>query len=212
MAYRGGSAPAIVRARVLFGVVARLPRRRHLTDIVPLNHVPGIALFQTPLGLCGLAWTDRGILRVQLPEASDEATRARLTRHCPEADESTPPADVRRAIDGITALMNGDPVDLSSVALDMEAVPPFHRRVFEIARTIPAGRTCTYGDIAARLGEPGSARAVGYALGRNPFPIIVPCHRVLTARGTLGGFSASGGVATKRRMLIIERALLQLDL
>ena len=172
----------------------------------------GIALFQTALGGCGIAWSDSGIVSVQLPEASEDATRARLHRRRPQARESAPLAHVERAIDGITALMRGEPVDLSTIALDMEGVPPFHRRVFEIARTIPLGRTCTYGDIAARLGEPGSARAVGEALGRNPFPIIVPCHRVLTARGTLGGFSAHGGVATKRRMLMIERALLELDL
>ena len=172
----------------------------------------GIALFQTALGRCGIAWSDRGIVSVQLPEASDDATRVRLLRRSPQADESTPPADVRRAIDGVTALMRGEPVDLSSIALDMEGVPPFHRRVFEIARTIPVGRTRSYGEIAALLGDPGSARAVGEALGRNPFPIIVPCHRVLTASGKLGGFSAHGGAATKRRLLIIERALLQLDL
>jgi methylated-DNA-[protein]-cysteine S-methyltransferase len=86
-------------------------------------------------------------------------------------------------------------------------VPEFHRRVYDVARTIPPGATLTYGDIAARLGEPGSARAVGQALGRNPFPIIVPCHRVLAANGQLGGFSATGGSATKRRLLTIEGAL-----
>src|SRR4029453_17011519 len=95
---------------------------------------------------------------------------------------------------------------LSHVALDMEQVPAFERRVYEAARRIPAGKTLSYGEIAGQLGVPGSARAVGRALGRNPFAIVVPCHRVVAAGGKLGGFSASGGVHTKRRMLEIERA------
>ena len=88
----------------------------------------------------------------------------------------------------------------------MDGVPEFHRRVYEAARAIPPGNTLSYGDIAKRVGAPGAARAVGQALGRNPFPIVVPCHRVLAAGGKIGGFSAQGGVATKRRMLAIEGA------
>ena len=110
------------------------------------------------------------------------------------------------------ALLRGERIGLDDVALDMEDVLEFHRRVFELARTIPAGRTSTYGELATQLGDPGSARAVGEALGRNPFPIVVPCHRVLAASGKLGGFSAHGGTDTKRRMLIIEGALLELEL
>ena len=113
---------------------------------------------------------------------------------------------MQRAVEGIVALLGGEPSDLSAVALDMEDVPRFHQRVYELARTIPAGATLSYGDIAARLGAPGSARAVGQALGRNPFAIVVPCHRVLAAGGKLGGFSANGGVATKLRLLSIEGA------
>lgn len=172
----------------------------------------GYALFDTAIGRCGIAWGRRGVLGVQLPEATERETRARLTRRRPQARESSPPADASLAIDGIAALLRGAPVDLSPIALDMEGVPPFHRRVFEIARTIPLGRTLTYGGIATQLGDPTSARAVGQALGRNPFPIIVPCHRVLAARGRIGGFSASGGAETKRRMLMIEGAVLALDL
>ncbi len=88
----------------------------------------------------------------------------------------------------------------------MDGVPEFHRRVYEAARAIPPGNTLSYGDIAKRAGVPGAARAVGQALGRNPFPIVVPCHRVLAAGGKIGGFSAQGGVETKRRMLEIEGA------
>jgi methylated-DNA-[protein]-cysteine S-methyltransferase len=113
---------------------------------------------------------------------------------------------VRRAVDAITALLRGERTDLTSVPLDMERVPEFHRRVYEAARAIPPGSTRSYGEIAKQLGEPGSARAVGQALGRNPFAIVVPCHRVLAAGGRSGGFSATGGVTTKLRMLAIEGA------
>jgi methylated-DNA-[protein]-cysteine S-methyltransferase len=159
-----------------------------------------------------MAWNERGVVAVQLPEASDAATRARLRRRHPHAREAAPSAAALLAIDGMTALLRGERVDLVDVALDMADVAPFHRRVFAIARTIPAGRTSTYGEIAAQLGDPSSARDVGEALGRNPFPIVVPCHRVLAASGKLGGFSAHGGATTKRRMLIIEGALLELEL
>jgi len=172
----------------------------------------GLTLFDTPLGRCGITWSDRGVTGVQLPEASDERTIARLRRRRPRTRIAAPSADARHAIDGMTALLRGERVSLDDVALDMEGVQPFHRRVFELARTIPAGRTSTYGELATRLGDPGSARAVGEALGRNPFPIVVPCHRVLAATGKLGGFSAHGGATTKRRMLIIEGALLELEL
>jgi methylated-DNA-[protein]-cysteine S-methyltransferase len=172
----------------------------------------GFALFDTPLGRCGIAWTERGVCSVQLPESSDAATRARLRRRHPEAREGTPDEATSRAIAGITALLRGERVDLGVVALDMRAVPDAHRRVLEVARTILPGQTSTYGEIAARLGQPVDARAIGEALGRNPFPIIVPCHRVLAVNGKLGGFSAHGGAATKRRMLIIEGALLELAL
>ena len=172
----------------------------------------GFALFDTALGRCGVAWTERGVAAVQLPEASDAATRARLLRRRSAAREAAPSVHAERAIEGMTALLRGEPTDLSDIALDFEEVPPFHRRVLELARTIPAGRTSTYGELATQLGDPMAARAVGEALGRNPFPIVVPCHRVLAASGKLGGFSAHGGAATKRRMLIIEGALLELEL
>ena len=169
-------------------------------------------LFDTALGRCGITWTERGIVGVQLPEGSDDATRARLLRRRPNAREAAPDGEALRAIEGMTALLRGERVDLTDVAVDMEDVAPFHRRVLELARTIPVGRTSTYGELAKRLGDPSSARAVGEALGRNPVPIIVPCHRVLGASGKLVGFSAHGGLETKRRMLIIERALLELEL
>jgi methylated-DNA-[protein]-cysteine S-methyltransferase len=164
----------------------------------------GFALFDTAIGRCGIAWGSRGVLGVQLPEAREAATRARVLRRFPDASEATPPALIRRAIDGIVALLGGQAADLSAVALDMDSVSPFHRRVYEIARAIPPGATASYGELAARLGAPGAARAVGQALGRNPFAIVVPCHRVLAAGSKVGGFSANGGVATKLRLLSIE--------
>jgi methylated-DNA-[protein]-cysteine S-methyltransferase len=116
------------------------------------------------------------------------------------------PAGVQRAMDGIVALLNGSKRDLSGVTLDLAGVPEFHMRVYEVARTVRPGETITYGEIAKRLGDPLAARAVGQALGWNPFPIIVPCHRVLAAGGKPGGFSASGGTVTKLRILGIEGA------
>ena len=166
----------------------------------------GFTLFDTAVGRCGLAWGARGIVGVQLPEAHEPATRARLLRRFPDAREAPPPPAVRRALAGIAALLRGEASDLSTVALDMDGVPQFHRRVYEVARAIPPGATFSYGEVAARLGAPGSARAVGQALGRNPFAIVVPCHRVLAAGGKVGGFSANGGIATKLRMLSIEAA------
>jgi methylated-DNA-[protein]-cysteine S-methyltransferase len=166
----------------------------------------GFALFDTDIGRCGIAWGAHGITGVQLPEASEARTRARLVRRYPRAREAPPPTDVRRVIDGIVALLRGEASDLSAAALDMDGVAEFDRRVYAVARDIAPGATLSYGEIAARLGERGLARDVGQALGRNPFPIIVPCHRVLAAGGKAGGFSANGGVTTKLRLLTIERA------
>jgi methylated-DNA-[protein]-cysteine S-methyltransferase len=167
----------------------------------------GFAVFATAVGTCGIAWGERGIIGVQLPEGSAAGAKARLRRRFPQAHETGPPPHVQRVIDGIAALLGGKPSDLTAVALDLDRVPEFHRRVYEIARTLGPGTTLTYGEIAARLGDPTLARDVGQALGRNPFPIIVPCHRVLAAGGKLGGFSAHGGASTKRRLLAIEGAL-----
>ncbi len=167
---------------------------------------PGFTLFDTAIGRCGIAWGGRGISLVQLPEARVAATRARLLARAPGAQEAPPPPEVRRAVDAITALLRGEPSDLGQIALDMERVPPFQRRVYEAAREIPPGATLTYGEVATRVGSPGSARAVGQALGRNPFAIVVPCHRVLAAGGRVGGFSAEGGTGAKLRMLAIEGA------
>jgi methylated-DNA-[protein]-cysteine S-methyltransferase len=168
--------------------------------------VIGVAFFETAIGQCGVAWGERGIIGVQLPEAREGAVRSRLLRRFPDAAEMTPAPEVQAAIDGIVALLAGEARDLTSIELDMTQVPDFNRRVYEVARTVPPGQTITYGEIAARLGEKRLAREVGQALGQNPFAIVVPCHRVVAAGGKPGGFSASGGVQTKLRMLAIEGA------
>ncbi len=169
----------------------------------------GYALFPTALGHCGIAWSAQGLTCVQLPEADEAATRARMVRRHPQCHEAAPPQHVQEAIAAVTALLLGtppEPVDLTHLVLDMDGVPPFHQRVYALARQIPPGETRTYGELARQLGGPGSARAVGQALGHNPFAPIVPCHRVLAAGARAGGFSATGGVSTKLRMLLTERA------
>jgi methylated-DNA-[protein]-cysteine S-methyltransferase len=166
----------------------------------------GYTLFDTPVGRCAMAWGASGICGVQLPESTDAATRAQLQRRLPEALPAEPPAYVQDVMARVVAMLNGRPVTFNDVQLDMTGVPPFNQRVYEVALAIPAGRTLTYGDIAQRLGQPGAARAVGQALGHNPFAPVVPCHRVLAAGSRSGGFSARGGVSTKLRMLLMEGA------
>ena len=162
------------------------------------------ALFGSALGSCGIVWNERGIIGVQFAEPDEARTLARLKRRFPDAGEASPPAPVRQAIDGIAALLAGGSPDLLDVALDLDGVSEFQRRVYAVARTVRPGATISYGEIAARLGEPGAAREVGEAMGRNPVPLIIPCHRVVASGGKLGGFSAPGGAATKRRLLAIE--------
>ena len=167
------------------------------------------ALFPTALGYCGIAWNTHALTCVQLPEADEAATRWRMARRFPDLRKDRPLPFVQEAIAAITALLEGHPTephDLSHLPLDMAGVPPFHQRVYALARRIPPGETLTYGEVAQRLGEPGAARAVGQALGANPFAPVVPCHRVLGAQTGTGGFSAHGGLQTKLKMLEIEGA------
>lgn len=164
------------------------------------------AVFDTAIGACAVVWSTRGIVAVQLPDADAPRTRRRVLGRYPEAVESEIPESVRRAVAGMTALLDGEAVDLTGIPIDDEGISEFNKRVYAIARTIPPGRTMTYGEIAERLGDKSLARAVGQALGENPVPIIMPCHRVLAANGRSGGFSAAGGVVTKLRLLTIEGA------
>ena len=166
----------------------------------------GFALFDTVIGRCGLAWGARGLIGVQLPEATPGAAWARLRKRFPEAAETEPPPEIEAVIDRIRDLLAGGRDDLADIVLDLEGQSAFNLRVYAIARAITPGETSTYGEVARAMGEPGAARAVGKALGENPWPIVVPCHRVLGSSGSMGGFSASGGAETKARLLTIEKA------
>ncbi|MEA3065087.1 MAG: methylated-DNA-[protein]-cysteine S-methyltransferase [Sphingomonadales bacterium] len=166
----------------------------------------GYALFDTAIGRCALVWRGGLVIGAALPEASDERARAGLARRFPGAVETDPPSFAAHAIAGIVSLLAGGKTDLGEIALDLDHAPAFDRSVWEAARRIPCGEVRSYGDIARAVGAPQAAQAVGVALGRNPVPIIVPCHRVLAADGRSGGFSAPGGVATKFQILEIEGA------
>jgi methylated-DNA-[protein]-cysteine S-methyltransferase len=165
-----------------------------------------IAVFETAIGPCGIAWGDAGIRGVQLPEASEQLTVSRLLRRHLDGETTTPPPEIQDAIDRITALLAGAADTLRDVDVDLDGVTEFDRRVYDVARGVGPGETTTYGEIATQLGSPRASREVGQALGHNPVPLIVPCHRVLAAGGKLGGFSAHGGVTTKLRLLSIESA------
>jgi methylated-DNA-[protein]-cysteine S-methyltransferase len=166
----------------------------------------GFAMFDTAIGQCAIAWSDAGVTGFQLPERDAGATHRRMAARFPDAADTVSPPSMQRGIDAIVALMRGERVDLAFIPVDMDGVPEFHQRVYDVARTIRPGATMTYGEIADRVGDAGAARAVGQALGRNPFAVIVPCHRVTAAGGKTGGFSASGGRLTKLTLLALEGA------
>jgi methylated-DNA-[protein]-cysteine S-methyltransferase len=155
--------------------------------------------FETELGRCAVRWSDAGISGVLLPKAGGRPGPA-------FEDGAAVPGFVCEAIEGIVAVMAGQSRDLRDVPLDERAIDDFRRAVYAATRDIPAGTTRSYGEVARPIGRPDGARDVGAALARNPFPIIVPCHRVVAANGALTGFSAPGGLDTKRRMLELEGA------
>ncbi len=173
---------------------------------VIMNDALNFTLFQTVIGCCSIVWSGRGIAGAQIAEKNEHSARNRIARRYPGAHEAVPSRDVQSVIADIVALLNGETKDLSHITLDLDGVPDFNRRVYDVARTIRPGETLSYGEIAARLGDRSLARDVAQALSQNPFPVIVPCHRVLAAGGKMGGFSAPGGVRTKLRMLSIEGA------
>jgi methylated-DNA-[protein]-cysteine S-methyltransferase len=159
-------------------------------------------LFDTPIGRCAIAWRGDPIVRLRLPEESDEKLRERMAGGC----EAPPPPAIARAIERIVGLLGGAADDLADVEVSLDGVSAFERSVYDAIRRIGPGETRTYGDVAAMIGAPAAAQAVGLALGRNPVPIVVPCHRVLATGGRSGGFTAPGGTATKFRILEIEGA------
>jgi methylated-DNA-[protein]-cysteine S-methyltransferase len=166
----------------------------------------GYAIFDTMMGRCGIAWSDSGIVGVQLPEVREIETRRRLFRLYPEAREVRPPLNVEIAIEGIVASLRGHPTDLSDVTLDMSGIPAFNARVYEFTRAIPRGETRTYGEVAVNLRASGAIRSVAQAISRNPFMIIVPCQRILEAGSYADKISPNGGTISKRRLLSIEGA------
>ena len=164
----------------------------------------GYAIFDTGVGRCGIVWSDAGVVGVQLPEARELETRRRLFRLYPEAREMSPPPMVATAVEGIAATLRGRDADMSDIALDMEGISLFNQRVYESARTIPRGQTRTYEEVACAMRRPGAEFSVTQAIARNPFMIIVPCHRVLEAGHYADKISPYGGTISKRHLLSIE--------
>jgi methylated-DNA-[protein]-cysteine S-methyltransferase len=165
-------------------------------------------LFETRAGPLRLRWNEAGITAIEMPELTGRELRAELLR---AKGEAAPPPFVKDVARRLRQHLNGAPQDLTSLPLDLSVLTPFQRQVYDVARSLPPGRTATYGEIAARLGKPGASRAVGQALGRNPFLIAVPCHRVLGANGDAGGFSAPGGLVAKQRLLALEGVRILVD-
>ncbi len=161
-------------------------------------------LFPTAFGTCGIAWRDGGLTRLQLPERDVSATERRLSaREVPGLQAEEVPW-VAWAVVALQRYFAGRAVDFSGICLDVSGCSPFHQRIYEALRGVPFGKTTTYGALAAEVGSPDAARAIGQAMGRNPIPVIIPCHRVLASGGKIGGFSAPGGATTKERLLELE--------
>jgi methylated-DNA-[protein]-cysteine S-methyltransferase len=163
-------------------------------------------VFDTAIGPCGVAWIARGLIAVQLPEKDVATTERRLAVKAASAGAGEPPATIAAVVADIRRYLAGEPVDFAAVAVDLSGVDPYRRRLYETMRSLAWGETTTYGELARRLGSTDweGARDVGEAMGRNPVPVVIPCHRVLAAGGKLGGFSAHGGAATKARLLALE--------
>ncbi len=161
-------------------------------------------LIATAFGPVGIAWSAAGLVRLQLPYADAEETRARLLRGLDDAQEAHPPAWLEASVKLLQQYFAGRPVDLRLVPVDFERVPDFEKAVYVEAMKLGWGETSTYGELAARAGSPGAAQAVGRAMGRNPVAVVMPCHRVLASGGKPGGFSAPGGKSTKLRLLAME--------
>lgn len=172
------------------------------------------AMFETPLGLCALAWSETGVTWLQLPEETPDATRARLLAKRPDAGDEhrklrVAPSWVKDAVARVRDHLAGKPQPLGEVPLDLSRATDFDTKVFRALQAVPAGKTTTYGDLAKLVGSPGASRAVGRAMATNPFPLLVPCHRVVASAGKAGGFSAYGGLVTKERLLALEGAVLR---
>ena len=171
-----------------------------------MAHTEAFTVFATPLGDCAIAWSADGLSGVWLPALASGALPRTIARRHPDAVAATPPAALAALPGAIARLLGGERIDFDDVRLDLADAEPFDARVYVAARTIPAGEFVTYGELAERMGRDATAREVGQSLGRNRWPIVVPCHRIVASGNGLGGFSAPGGTATKQRLLAIERA------
>ena len=174
-----------------------------MTTAVPSVHH---YIFDTAIGPCGVAWNDRGLVGMQLPEQDRAATERRLAAKAQSAGAAEPPPSVAAVVDDIKRYLAGEQVDFAAVAVDLSSLDPYRQKLYATMRALAWGSTTTYGELAKKLGATGweGARDVGEAMGRNPVPVVIPCHRVLAAGGKLGGFSAHGGAKTKAKLLALE--------
>ena len=185
------------------------PISRKIRAILIRMEPSGITIFETLIGPCGIAWRGAKVIGVEIGDTDAMETRYRLGERIGEQfsdAQADVPVFVAQAIEKVRVLLDGGSPDFSETPLALDSLPDLNRQVYEIILELKAGETTTYGAIARRLGDVSLSQAVGYALGKNPFPIIVPCHRVLGSNGKVGGFSAAGGTATKLKLLNIERA------
>jgi methylated-DNA-[protein]-cysteine S-methyltransferase len=166
------------------------------------------ALFPTAFGTCGISWEGRVLTGFQLPSLTEELTRKRLApRGGNGGVEVEAPEWVRQVIARVRRHFDGEPQDFSDLPLNWSLVSDFQREVYAQTQRIKPGFKGSYGDVAKSMGlGPESARAVGVALATNPWPLLVPCHRVVSASDRMTGFSAPGGVLTKTRLLALEGA------
>lgn len=167
---------------------------------------PGHHVFETAFGFCGAGWTSEGLARFTLPMAEPAMVTSQITRHLPASQAAEPEGAMADLVDAARRYFSGSREDFSHVPIDLAGVDPFRRALYAAMRKLAFGETVTYGGLCARAGFPNAARETGMAMGRNPLPLIIPCHRVLAAGGRIGGFSAPGGVATKQKMLALENA------
>ena len=161
-------------------------------------------VFQTEWGLASIRGQGRRVQHVCLPQSSGLAVEQVLLKTGSTHHDPAFMPDLQRAI---RKYFEGHPVDFAQFELALTGFGTFARKVVETCRSVGYGRTLTYGGLACRAGFPKAARAVGAVMRCNPLPLLVPCHRIVRADGTLGGFSAPGGLALKQRMLVLEEAI-----
>ncbi|WP_274426630.1 methylated-DNA--[protein]-cysteine S-methyltransferase [Chelativorans sp. YIM 93263] len=164
-------------------------------------------VFETAFGFCGIVWSERGVCRFMLPVDAPAPAEEELTKRRSASSAATPSGEIAKTVAAVVRYFEGEREDFAQTPVDLDGTPPFHQAIYRAARRLAYGETTTYGALATEAGFPKSAQETGVALGRNPIPLIIPCHRILAAGGKLGGFSAPGGTATKQKMLGLEGAI-----